>query len=467
VPLFPDELTGELPELLSPPDVFFAEPFFITSLRSFVAAVGVIMLRVTVSEMPPRFKYSETELNQKPVTGDFWLRGPGQELLNWAQTKISAGSRVSELILPVKTRFGKLGVEALELAVGLERARQMPELPALALVHRESLEQSSKPPFNKFHAEYFTGCDTVLEVGAGLGLDTIALAAVVRNVIALEPNVERASYVVENLRALGITNVQVHCKKFEDAADLIAQADGIFADPSRRKGGERVRNPDECAPAMNILLAASAGKRLMVKLSPTSAGYLLDTTQFHRCFVGNDFEARELIIKNEPGCDKMILLSSDGPRHELAVGESAINQPQAIARIPITDARYLFEPHPVILTALGGVRAVCARLGLALITSEHGYLGSAEALDNSAWVKGYEIIETVPFRIEKIQALIDKHLLTKDTAIKKREHRVSPEQLQRTLRWHAAALHEERLHASALLCIDSGKNQWCVLVKTV
>lgn len=412
--------------------------------------------------MPPRFK----SIPSLPVEAQFWLSGEGEVLVRWCQAQIQSGLTPAALILPLKTRFGDCGVEALELALGAERAQEH-ALPPLALIHRESLEQSSKPPFNHFHSTFFAKeadrgpCDTILEVGAGLGLDTIALAKVARRVITLEPNVQRARYVAENFHRLGFSNIEVVCKTLEDSLELAHAADGIFADPSRRKGGERVRDPNECSPPLDLLLGLAASKRLAVKLSPTAGNYPL-AQNVRRCFVGSVDEARELIVVNDSQPDTMVVLAHDKAPRTIELREEA-----AAEHIAIENATILYEPHPIVFTAPCGVRTICERHGLALVTSEHGYLGSAELQDLTPWARAYRIIETVPFRTEKIQALVTKHALSKNTAIKKREHKVSPEALHKSLKWTPLSSAESETKNFALICIDSGTNQWCSLVQSL
>lgn len=411
--------------------------------------------------MPPRFK----SIPSLPVEAQFWLSGEGQVLVHWCQEQIQSGLAPAALILPLKTRFGDCGVEALELALGAERAREH-TLPPLALIHRESLEQSSKPPFNHFHSDFFTKglrhpCDLILEVGAGLGLDTIALAKVARRVITLEPNVQRARYVAENFHRLGLAHIEVVCKTLEDSLDLAQAADGIFADPSRRKGGERVRDPNECSPPLDLLLRLAEGKRLAVKLSPTAGNYPL-AKSFRRCFVGSVDDARELIVVNDSQPDTMVVLDEDKTPQTIALHEEAVAE-----HLPIENAAYLYEPHPIVFTAPSGVRTICERYGLALLTSEHGYLGSVELRDSTPWTRAYRIIETVSFRTEKIQALVTKHALSKNTAIKKREHKVSPEALHKSLKWTPQSATQGESKNFALICIDSGTNQWCSLVQSI
>ena len=72
--------------------------------------------------------------------------------------------------------------------------------------------------------------DLVLEIGAGSGVITSALAARVREVIAVEPDARTVARLRENLSKRGVTNVRLLEQKFEDI-DLPEGAYKVFANP--------------------------------------------------------------------------------------------------------------------------------------------------------------------------------------------------------------------------------------------
>lgn len=397
----------------------------------------------------------------------FWVAGEGVDLIRWCRRQLSNGAPFEALVLPLKSRFGEFGLAALELAAGAAKAVECSGMPAFELVHREAYEQSSKPPFNTFHAGLFSGVSTVLEVGAGLGVDTVALAKVCKRVISLEPNQQKASYLKHNLEGLGISNVEVKVLRFEDCHQELDDVDGIFADPNRRVDGARVRDPESCQPPLSLLLEHGTGKRIAIKLSPT-VGHLDVPLGFTRCVVGGEFDARELLVTNAelgapapPAVSRCILLDQAGHRYDLAVESCEHLEP-----ISIESCRFLYEIHPALASTFGGVAHLCQEFNLRLVTTEHGYLASMEQRECRPWAKRFEILETVSLRKERIQELIARHQLGKDTAVKKREGGIDPNELHRSLRWSTEGMG--RTEAQRALILVNGKaKQWCCLVRAV
>lgn len=72
--------------------------------------------------------------------------------------------------------------------------------------------------------------DLVVEIGAGSGVITSALAHRVRQVIAIEPEPVTAKRLRENLKSRGITNVTVVEKDFREV-DLPNEEYKVFANP--------------------------------------------------------------------------------------------------------------------------------------------------------------------------------------------------------------------------------------------
>jgi hypothetical protein len=269
------------------------------------------------------------------------------------------------------------------------------------------------------------------------------------------------------LEALKISNVEVRALRFEDCLQELYDVDGIFADPNRRVDGARVRDPESCQPPLSLLLKHGTKKRIAIKLSPTVA-YLDVPLGFTRCVVGGEFDARELIVTNAElggpalaAASRCILFDKAGHRHDLAVESCEHLEP-----ISIESCRYLYEVHPALASTVGGVAHLCQEFNLRLITTEHGYLASTEQRESRPWAKRFKILETVSLRKERIQELISRHQLGKDTAVKKREGGIDPNELHRSLRWSSEEMgrtEEQR----ALILVTGKAKQWCCLVRAV
>ncbi len=83
--------------------------------------------------------------------------------------------------------------------------------------HRATRENVDHDPFYLYLREHITAQDSVLDVGAGTGRFSLALAAVARQVTALEPNASMLSYLEGDIRASGLSNITTLQQSWEDA----------------------------------------------------------------------------------------------------------------------------------------------------------------------------------------------------------------------------------------------------------
>lgn len=92
--------------------------------------------------------------------------------------------------------------------------------------HRTTRSSASNDPLYLFLREHVTPAHSVLDVGAGTGRFTLALAPLVAHVTALEPNPSMLHYLSEEVTACGLTNVTPIQSTWENAptdlqADLV------------------------------------------------------------------------------------------------------------------------------------------------------------------------------------------------------------------------------------------------------
>lgn len=83
--------------------------------------------------------------------------------------------------------------------------------------HRATRESATDDPFYVFLRDRVTSQSSVLDVGAGTGRFTLALAPLVEHVTALEPNASMLDYMREELVARGTENVTLLQKSWEEA----------------------------------------------------------------------------------------------------------------------------------------------------------------------------------------------------------------------------------------------------------
>lgn len=89
--------------------------------------------------------------------------------------------------------------------------------------HRSTRASASNDPFYLRLREQVTAQDSVLDVGAGTGRFSLALAPLVRQVTALEPNASMLGYLRQEIAASGARNLATVQSEWENApADLRA-----------------------------------------------------------------------------------------------------------------------------------------------------------------------------------------------------------------------------------------------------
>ena len=97
----------------------------------------------------------------------------------------------------------------IELALGTSRARSMGKHRPGWLFTRRMAEQATHPVIAAYHAERFTGCQHVVEICTGAGMDAIALSAVAARVTTYEADEATHAIVAGNVQRSGIESVDL------------------------------------------------------------------------------------------------------------------------------------------------------------------------------------------------------------------------------------------------------------------
>jgi len=137
----------------------------------------------------------------------------------------------------------------------------------------EALEQATAWPVAEERATRWEAPDDVglVDLGAGIGLDALAVARTGRAVLAYERDPVRARLLAFNARALGLAErLEVRC---EDVLRVAPCGPLAFFDPDRRAGGTRTRDPAAFDPPFEAWPALLGRfERAIVKLPPVVEG---------------------------------------------------------------------------------------------------------------------------------------------------------------------------------------------------
>ena len=307
--------------------------------------------------------------------------------------KVAAAVRENLERDPLRIALDKSVPYAREVATQvkyLQRARRkLPRLyEACGIIPPRAFEQSSSEECAS--AKRIKG-ESLLDLTCGLGMDSAALSANFGRVVALERDEVLADVTRENLRRMGIGNVEVVTTSAEDfLATTTDHFDWIYADPDRRTDkGERVFRLEDCSPNVLALMPdiKRVGDRLALKNSP-----LFDVEEAFRLFpksvvevVSLRGECKEVMIYDGAPC-AVIAAEAVGKGRVEFVLEEVDNSP---CNEPFEPSRYTHLIIPDV--ALQKARIVA-----------HALRGKADVWSNNSFGFAQEECEGVLARVERI-----------------------------------------------------------------
>lgn len=176
-----------------------------------------------------------------------------------------------------------------------------------------STEQCTAQEIAQFHAKLLSTQDTVLDMTAGLCIDTYYISKSVKNVTALEINQETALLADFNMKN-HTDNVIVLC---QDSTEFIRtcsqQYDVIFIDPARRdNNNKRLFGLSDCKPNIieQIPLLKNITKTLYIKASPmidlSQAAKELNNCVSDIWVIGINNECKEILFKVDLTCNDTV-----------------------------------------------------------------------------------------------------------------------------------------------------------------
>lgn len=311
---------------------------------------------------------------------------------------------------------------ALSLArLRVKAAGKFPEAGRLFFLP-EALEQATARPLAARRAAWIDAMappGPVLELGAGIGGDTMALAAV-RPVVAFEADPLRAALVRANLEALGLADrVEIRCEDWTSVP--LPPAAAAFADPARRADGRRRQGLEEMEPPLSRLLATGFAD-LAVKVAPGLDG---EPPGCAVEFVGVPGECREAVLWFGG-------LRGPGRRAAVWRGDRWETLVSGGAEPPVGDlGPVLYEPEPCAVRA-GALAELCEALEAHLFDARIAWLTGSREVEHPL-ARAFRIEEVHHFSLRRLQERV-RALGIARAEIKKRGFAMEPEELRRRLR---------------------------------
>lgn len=306
------------------------------------------------------------------------------------------------------------------------------------LFTEDGLQQATRLAVAARHAQRFrnAGCEKVVDLGCGLGVDSLALAGLGIAVDAIEKDPTTAELAAYNLLPFEGARVLVG-----DSLDAPVEAyDGAFADPARRSSRGRTFDPSAYSPPLDALLALRERQpSLGVKVAPgISYGHL--PADVHAQWVSVDGRVVEAglwfgdLAPEGPGRSALVI----GPHGHASL--TVAGDPSAPAEAaPLVEAvrpgSYLIEPDGAVIRA-GGVAALAEQTGGASLSEGIAYLAADEPYEGQLG-ECFEVQEVLPYSKPRLAAWCRSNDIG-TLEIKKRGVDLVPDQLRKALKLRGA-----------------------------
>lgn len=314
------------------------------------------------------------------------------------------------------------------------------------------LEQASRFQVAQLHAARMraASCTTVIDLGCGIGSESLAFAQAGLNVTAVDIDEFTARIAAHNLRVATIDQTSVQVITADATKVSLGGFDAAFLDPARRSAGvrntRRISDPNAYSPSLEF--AFDVGRRMPtgIKLGPG-----LD-----RDLIPEDAEAQWISVDGElvemglwfgelarAGIRRSARVIRGGVQHEL-------NAPSDAVDVEVGElGSYIYEPDGSVIRArLIGLLA--QQLGGTMLSDSIAYL-SSDRLTETPFAQVFRVREVLPASQKQLRRALDERNIG-SLEIKQRGTGVDPAQLRAQLR-----LKGDR-HATLILTRVAGKH---------
>ena len=287
--------------------------------------------------------------------------------------------------------------------------------------HQAGLEQATRLAVAARHARRYVeaGISSVADLTAGLGADSMAMAALGLKVTAVERDEATATLAEHNLRHWPDVRV-VNADALEVALHL--GVEGLFADPARRNARGRRHSPDDYSPPLDSLLALRESvPALGLKLGP-AVPHEAVPPHSEAQWVSVDGEVVELGVWCGPLArheGHSALVIRGGEAHEL-VGDLHRGEARDLGE-------FVAEPDGAVIRA-GLVGTLADQLGGGLLDPTIAYL-TADSPTATPFARWFRVEASMPFDVKKLAAALHARGIG-SLEIKKRGVDVVPERLR-------------------------------------
>jgi THUMP domain-like len=288
---------------------------------------------------------------------------------------------------------------------------------------RAGLEQATRPEVADYHANRFlqAGVRRVIDLGCGIGSDSMAFVRAGLEVVAVDADPMTASIAQASLAG----RAEVICADaVEVSGQLITPGVGVFCDPSRRDDRGRVWRVEDFAPPWSFVVHLLDGTRVAgVKLGPALPHSLIPEA-VEAEWITHRGETVEVVLWAGRG-------ANPGQRSALVMPNARLAA-SAAQPLPVRDlGRFLYEPAGAVIRA-GAIAELGAQLGAGLLHPHVAYLTS-DRLCSTPFATAFEVHEQLRFHLKALRRWVRQaHIGVVE--IKKRGVDVDPAELRKRLR---------------------------------
>lgn len=314
-----------------------------------------------------------------------------------AERPLTAAAQVADIAW-ARARFGEHAAVLVETV--LLRRRAMGKLPDAGqwLFTDDALQQATAAPVAAHRARRLAGA-VVHDVTCSIGTELAALRDSAAGLIGSDIDPVRLAMARHNLGPDVLL-----CRA--DALAPVTRDCVVVADPARRSSGRRRFDPRDYVPALDSLLAAYAGRDLVVKCAPGIDFAALPDMGF----------AGEVAVTSLGGNVREACLWSPGLTDPAVSRRATVLDKTGRLAFELTDVdpddcpaapagRWIVDPDGAVVRA-GLVRHYAARHGLWQLDPAIAYLTGNEL---PSGVRGFEVIEEIPFQEKRLRQALGAH----------------------------------------------------------
>ena len=302
-------------------------------------------------------------------------------------------------------------------------------LPSGALFTRDALEMASSAATARLHASLLPADTVVLEIAAGIGADSAALAQRARLLLCIESDPVHARLLRHNLALLGEANTVVLAGVAERLLDAIrlGRIGAVFADPARREhrgtgGGVKRRiRVEEYSPSFTLFDTLPSSLPMLVKVAPAAE----EQAGWSVAAVAAGGECKERLLHRNIDLPACCALDADtGDRWIPGVG---------LPPVVVAEPLWLIEPHAAIIRS-GALAQYCREQGCEPLDPRIAYAWSHRPPPESRWHQRFRILRVAPYARRELQRIAAELDFGPLSEIKKRGFPDTPEEVRKRLK---------------------------------